>query len=70
MPQENQDKIDPRLNVRLDDLFKITVLDEVPDENGDGDVRIGIELTDPQAASDLYDAIQGLDVVTEEPESA
>ena len=66
MPQKNQGKIDPRLNVRLDDLFKITVLDEIPDENGD--VRIGIELTDPQAASDLYDAIQGLDVVTEEPE--
>lgn len=57
MPQKNQGKIDPRLNVCLDDLVEIKRLDDVPDEDGL-----------PQAVSDLYDAIQGLDVVTEEPE--
>lgn len=66
MPQKNQGKIDPRLNVCLDDLVEIKRLDDVPDE--DGLVRVSIEFTDPQAVSDLYDAIQGLNVVTEEPE--
>lgn len=34
MPQKNQGKIDPRLNVCLDDLVEIKRLDDVPDEDG------------------------------------